>query len=205
MDAFVVRTPRNQQNNSGKKVHRNRSGKQRRLNDLLGVVVLEDIEKSVARLQDSKVTSREKRDILAQLTKKQPSTEIIIKSGIGKVVQTLMKDSDPDLAKSAREVKLRWQNLIERRVELSNNKLEVQTDLETRKTREKAVQLLGDKYGKSVSKETIKALEKRLYQHFRPIIGNNYRRSIRKIVTQASKNRELLEKDDVESVFLQSK
>lgn len=137
--------------------------------------------------------------------KKQPSTEIIIKSGIGKVVQTLMKDSDPDLAKSAREVKLRWQNLIERRVELSNNKLEVQTDLETRKTREKAVQLLGDKYGKSVSKETIKALEKRLYQHFRPIIGNNYRRSIRKIVTQASKNRELLEKDDVESVFLQSK
>lgn len=116
-----------------------------------------------------------------------------------------MKDSDPDLAKSAREVKLRWQNLIERRVELSNNKLEVQTDLETRKTREKAVQLLGDKYGKSVSKETIKALEKRLYQHFRPIIGNNYRRSIRKIVTQASKNRELLEKDDVESVFLQSK
>lgn len=63
-----MRTPRNQQNNSGKKVHRNRSGKQRRLNDLLGVVVLEDIEKSVARLQDSKVTSREKRDILAQLT-----------------------------------------------------------------------------------------------------------------------------------------
>ena len=68
-----------------------------------------------------------------------------------------MKDSDPDLAKSAREVKLRWQNLIERRVELSNNKLEVQTYLETRKTRERAVQLLGDKYGKSVSKETIKA------------------------------------------------
>ena len=75
-------------------------GKQRRLNDLRGVVVLEDIEDFVIKLKSSDVDNQEKVKILKKLLKKQPSTEIIVKSGIGKVVKSLMvKDQDPEIAK----------------------------------------------------------------------------------------------------------
>lgn len=144
MDAYVVRTPRKIQEstaadsrvNSSKASFKRPHKGQRRLNDLRGVVVLENINLAVEKLKSQGVGAEEKLEILKELKVKQPSTEIIVKSGIGKVVQKLSKESqDLQVAKAARQVKIRWQNLLERRVELSVNKPEVITDLETRQTR----------------------------------------------------------------------
>ena len=75
-------------------------GKQRTLNSLKGVVVLEDINAFVTKLESPEVGNDEKVKILKKLLKKQPSTEIIVDSGIGKVVKKLMlKEQDPEIAK----------------------------------------------------------------------------------------------------------
>ena len=75
-------------------------GKQRTLNSLKGVVVLEDIDAFVTKLESSDVGNDEKVKILKKLLKKQPSTEIIASTGIGKIVKKLMlKEQDPEIAK----------------------------------------------------------------------------------------------------------
>ena len=76
------------------------AGRQRTLNSLRGVVVLEDIEAFVTKLESSEVDNDEKLKILKKLLKKQPSTQIITDSGIGKVVKKLMlKEQDPEIAR----------------------------------------------------------------------------------------------------------
>ena len=94
MDAFVIRTPRKPKEESEVKKSKrsNQGGKQRRLKNLRGVVVLEDIEAFVKKLKDSEVENQEKVKILKKLLDKQPSTEIIVESGIGKVVKKLMNN-----------------------------------------------------------------------------------------------------------------
>jgi len=176
-------------------------GKQRTLNSLRGVVVLEDIDAFVTKLESSEVGNDEKVKILKKLLKKQPSTEIITDSGIGKVVKKLMlKEQDPEIAKAARQVKMKWQNLIERRVVLKNGeKPEVISDLETRTTRNKALKFFRGKY-KEIPEQTLVNLEKALFNHFRPVIGGKYRRSARKIAIHGSKFGHLLEKNDIDAV-----
>lgn len=172
------------------------------MKNLKGVVVLEDIEKFVTKLQSSKVSREEKLKILNKLRVKQPSTEIIIKSGIGKVVKNLMKTSeDEQIAKAARNVKTCWQNLIERRVELKTDKKEVQTDLQTRNTREKAVKLLTEKYEEKIDREFLISFEKALYNNFKPVIGDKYRRAVRRVVTQPSIFEDLLLEGSIEKVI----
>ena len=77
MDAFVIRTPRDRVK-AAKVSKPPKKGQQRRLNELRGVVVLEDIEESVTKLKSDKVDSSEKVRILQRLAPKQPSTKIIL-------------------------------------------------------------------------------------------------------------------------------
>ena len=101
---------------------------------------------------------------------------------------------------AARQVKIRWQNLIERRVDLKNGeKPEVISDLQTRTTRNKALKFFSEKY-KEIPQQILVNLEKSLFNHFRPVIGQKYRRSVRKIAIHGSKFRHLLEKNDIDAV-----
>ena len=77
MDAFIIRTPRANVKAVAKSKAPIKGQQQRRLNDLRGVVVLEDIQKYVKRLKSDKVESSEKVRILQRLAPKQPSTKII--------------------------------------------------------------------------------------------------------------------------------
>ena len=109
----------------------------------------------------------------------------------------MTKSEDKAIAKAARAVKTRWQSIIERRVELSLNedKPEVQSDLETKKKRDKALELLCQAYP-SLSQEILTKVEKKFFNHFRPCIGSNYRRAIRKVVIQRSKfEKSIVEQD----------
>jgi len=214
MDAFVIRTPRTvSTEDSGqekalaffKKEKESRKIKsQRRLKNLRGVVVLEEIKAFVTQLKSSEVGKWEKVKILKKLLGKQPSTEIIVNTGIGKVVKKLTKSSqDPEIAKAARHVKIRWQNLIERRIDLkTGEKPEVISDLQTRTTREKALTLFSEKYP-NLSKKTLEKLEKALFNRFRPVIGDKYRRSVRKLTIHHLKFQHLLEANDIDSVVKQ--
>ena len=95
---------------------------------------------------------------------------------------------------------MKWQNLIERRVDLKNGeKPEVISDLQTRTTRNKALKFFSEKY-KEIPQQILVNLEKALFNHFRPVIGGKYRRSARKIAIHGSKFHHLLEKNDIDAV-----
>ena len=113
MDAFVVRTKRD--NNCVRKSPKKKfTGRQRRLSDLQGVVVLKDLEKSVKKLKDPNVEDEEKLKILKTLRRKQPSTEIIKSTGVGKVLRKLLRNntSSLEVVEAAQELEDYWKSQL---------------------------------------------------------------------------------------------
>ena len=199
MDAFVVRTKRNSPNVNQSSI-KTPKGRQRTLFNLKGVVVLEDLESAVEKLNNLEIEKEEKLKILKKLSAKQPSTQIIISTGIGKTIKKLTKSSDSELANAAQLVKSNWKSLVERRVELSlGNKTEVATDLETQTIREKARALFFKSY-REVKLETLQNLEKKFFSHFKPCIGVRYRRAIRKVASNTSAYLDLIKADQLDAV-----
>ena len=204
MDAFVVRTKRD--NNCVRKSPKKKfTGRQRRLSDLQGVVVLKDLEKSVKKLKDPNVEDEEKLKILKTLRKKQPSTEIIKSTGVGKVLRKLLRNntSSLEVVEAAQELEDYWKNLVERRVELSfGNKPEVATDLETQTIREKARGLFFKAYREEneIKIDILQTLERKFYIHFKPCIGVSYRRAIRRVAANPSAYLDFLKAENLDEI-----
>ena len=204
MDAFVVRTKRD--NNCVRKSPKKKfTGRQRRLSDLQGVVVLKDLEKSVKKLKDPNVEEEEKLKILKTLRKKQPSTEIIKSTGVGKVLRKLLRNSasSSKVVEAAQELEDYWKNLVERRVELSfGNKPEVATDLETQTIREKARASFFKTYREEneIKIDILQTLERKFYIHFKPCIGVSYRRAIRRVAANPSAYLDFLKAENLDEI-----
>ena len=204
MDAFVVRTKRD--NNCVRKSPKKKfTGRQRRLSDLQGVVVLKDLEKSVKKLKDPNVEDEEKLKILKTLRKKQPSTEIIKSTGVGKVLRKLLRNSasSSKVVEAAQELEDYWKNLVERRVELSlGNKPEVATDLETQTIREKARASFFKTYREEneIKIDILQTLERKFYIHFKPCIGVSYRRAIRRVAANPSAYLDFLKAENLDEI-----
>ena len=204
MDAFVVRTKRD--NNCVRKSPKKKfTGRQRRLSDLQGVVVLKDLEKSVKKLKDPNVEDEEKLKILKTLRKKQPSTEIIKSTGVGKVLRKLLRNStsSSEVVDAAQDLEHYWKNLVERRVELSfGNKPEVATDLETQNIREKARALFFKAYREEneIKIDILQTLERKFYRHFKPCIGVSYRKAIQRVAANPSAYLDFLKAENLDEV-----
>ena len=204
MDAFVVRTKRD--NNCVRKSPKKKfTGRQRRLSDLQGVVVLKDLEKSVKKLKDPNVEEEEKLKILKTLRKKQPSTEIIKSTGVGKVLRKLLRNSasSSKVVEAAQELEDYWKNLVERRVELSfGNKPEVATDLETQNIREKARALFFKAYREEneIKIDILQTLERKFYKHFKPCIGVSYRKAIQRVAANPSAYLDFLKAENLDAI-----
>ena len=204
MDAFVVRTKRD--NNCVRKSPKKKfTGRQRRLSDLQGVVVLKDLEKSVKKLKDPNVEDEEKLKILKTLRRKQPSTEIIKSTGVGKVLRKLLRNSasSSEVVDAAQDLEHYWKNLVERRVELSfGNKPEVATDLETQTIREKARGLFFKAYREEneIKIDILQTLERKFYQHFKPCIGVLYRKAIQRVAANPSAYLDFLKAENLDEI-----
>ena len=204
MDAFVVRTKRD--NNCVRKSPKKKfTGRQRRLSDLQGVVVLKDLEKSVKKLKDPNVEDEEKLKILKTLRKKQPSTEIIKSTGVGKVLRKLLRNSasSSKVVDAAQDLEHYWKNLVERRVELSfGNKPEVATDLETQNIREKARALFFKAYREEneIKIDILQTLERKFYRHFKPCIGVSYRKAIQRVAANPSAYLDFLKAENLDEI-----
>ena len=204
MDAFVVRTKRDNicVRKSPKKKF---TGRQRRLSDLQGVVVIEDLEKSVKILKDPNVEDEEKLKVLKALRKKQPSTEILISTGVGKILKKLIRkeNSTTEVVEAAQVLKNYWKKLVERRVELSlGDKPEVATDLETQTIREKARALFFKTYREEneIKIDTLQTLERKFYRHFKPCIGVSYRKAIRRVAANPSAYLDFLKAENLDEI-----
>ena len=118
MDKFVIRKPRSEISPAPSSSSGGRQRpRQKTLFQLKGVVVIEELERAVSYLNDPAVTDRDKTLQLVQLGQKRPATELIIKTGIGKVVRKLTKHDDEAIAKAANDVYAFWRADIERKEE----------------------------------------------------------------------------------------
>jgi len=93
--------------------------KQLTLKSLPGVVVIEDFIEAKNNLEDEKVSSQKKIEILKKLLSKSPCKEVLVQVGIGKTVYKLRKiNKQKKVAKLSEKVYRKWRNELERKVEL---------------------------------------------------------------------------------------
>ena len=98
------------------------------LHSLKGVVVVEDLVRAKKLLKDSEVEEEKKVRVLRQLGEKRPSTKLLESTGIGRTVRKLSREGEGEVRRAATKVYLSWKDTVERRVELSHTKIEVQSD-----------------------------------------------------------------------------
>jgi len=232
MDAFVIKTPRvNGQlkpgtntivespnayakHNTGALNKIKKLPGQRTLHDLNGVVSLEYIKNAVKKLGHANTAIDEKVSILKRLRSKQPSTEIIKSSGIGKLVRSIAKSTDssanPEEEKfkhEATDLYKKWKKTIEKRVELACNAKDIEVDYDdtTKNLRTNAISLMKNalrpKKGSTpkasdqnlstseIDAEVLKAMEKYLFEFYGRKVNTKYRKMIRRIVFDIQYNK----------------
>jgi DNA gyrase/topoisomerase IV subunit B len=186
MDRFVVRLPRDRDgHNNTKYSNSKKSNKQRTLESLSGVVIIQDIHKQKKILESSSRSSEDKLSVLEELSGKSPGTQILIETGIGKTVNRLRKDTDTSISIAAEQLYIQWKQLLETRVEKSQQNIEVKSDLETERLRTCSNRFLQKSLEANLirdSKETAALIEKHIYKTSNRLVGKDYRRLSRKVV-----------------------
>ena len=98
------------------------------LHSLKGVVVVEDLVRAKKLLGEEDVEEERKVQVLRQLGEKQPSTELLSSTGIGRIVRKLSIHSEGEVKREATKVYRSWRSTVEKRVELSHTRIEVRCD-----------------------------------------------------------------------------
>jgi hypothetical protein len=152
---------------------------------LSGVVIIQDIHKQKKILESSSRSSEDKLSVLEELSGKSPGTQILIETGIGKTVNRLRKDTDTSISIAAEQLYIQWKQLLETRVEKSQQNIEVKSDLETERLRTSSNRFLQKSLETNQirdSKETAALIEKHIYKTSNRLVGKDYRRLSRKVV-----------------------
>jgi len=193
MDKFLIKTKRNDQNNSKIGTGPRIRSRQSTLQSLAGVVVIEDIEEAKQKLESPNETVGKKIEILKKLKNKKPAKEVLLQTGIGKTVRKLGKapcgedQSEKLLQTLSYEVYRLWRKELERKVELTRNKIEVKSDKETETRRSSAESLILSalQRGKT-SQESLgvisQELEREVLGRSNNLVGTNYKRTVRRLV-----------------------
>ena len=150
--------------------------KQATLFNLPGVVVIEEIERQNQKLKDLEVENQEKLKILGDLRRKKPSTDIIIKSGIGKTLRKLRKSENKDVSLEADRVFQAWKSEVEKREEIkARGNLKVNYDEDTILFRKKAVKLLSANRDSKAAKKA----EEEIFEECGKLCNAKYRKLVR--------------------------
>jgi len=191
---------------------------QQRISDLKGVVSLDKIEDIVHQLKDQTVSVTTKVGLLRSLRAKQPATQLIKSTGIGKIVRQLSQGDDVDskVKSEAAKVYKDWKALVESRVEkkVKAKHIEVACDQDTVKARQTTVSLLRQalikvKQGQSSDgphslddhdKVLTDQIEKCLFKTCGNLLSKRYRRSGRKIVFDLTYQKKQLALSDIEEL-----
>jgi len=196
MDKFVVRSPRNLQNDEIK-ISEIKTLRQSTLQSLAGVVVLEDFERAKKVLESDEESTERKIDVLKSLESKKPSKEVLVKVGIGKTIRKLSKDPCTAQEASPNQAKLKklsyqiyksWKTELERKVELQRETIIVDSDKETKRLRSAAVRLINTsikssrKQIESEQRKLSEEIEQEIFCQSKKLVGHIYRKLNRKII-----------------------
>ena len=150
--------------------------KQACLQQLGGVVILEDLAAANQKLLNPEVTKEEKIAILKTLSKKKPAKEILKSTGIGKTVHRLCRDENPEISSLASEIYQFWKSHV---LHILHRKpIEVESDVETQRGRSSAKKLINFALDNSMIAEEI---EIHVFNKCKKIMNRTYNRVIRKI------------------------
>jgi len=177
---------------------------QQRISDLKGVVSLDRFEDVVSQLTDETVSDTTKVRLLKSLREKQPATQVIQSTGIGKIVRQLSRSEEgegvicEEVRREALKVYKDWKGLVESRVQkkIEAKHIEVACDEDTIKARQTTVSLFRqavikakqNSSGQSNASLTDKdkllttQIEKCLFKCSGNLLNKAYRRAGRKIV-----------------------
>jgi len=180
---------------------------QKRLDELAGVVKIDQLNGYIQKLKDPSVSTAEKIDIIVQLQEKSPSTKIIQSTGVGILVRNMAKNKEEKenlesakLVKESKKLYRQWKRMVEKRVD--NNLVSTMKNLNTTE-RQNTVKRLeqacidcvtqhcnetGDQSTLSVSKPIINRMEHYIFNLTGKFIGSYYRRLMEKIITDVRDN-----------------
>ena len=181
---------------------------QRRLNDLKGVWIIEQINDYKEKLIDPTTSSNEKIDIIQQLLDKSPSTEMIESTGIGVIIKSIAKSKHDQeniqsvsLIKESMKLYRYWKRLAEKRVD--QNLVTRMENLNTTE-RQNQVKKLEEACEDCIHKENKEkqieheskllntfacSIEKCVYSSSGNFIGSYYRRILKNIVSDIEENK----------------
>lgn len=150
--------------------------KQACLQQLGGVVVLEDLKSANQKLLSADVSNEEKIVILKSLRKKKPAKEILKSTGIGKTVHHMCRDRNHEISSLALEIYEYWKSHV---LHILHRKpIEVESDAETQRGRNSARKLINLALENSMIAEEI---EIHVFNKCKKIMNRTYNRVIRKI------------------------
>lgn len=177
MDAYVIRTKRENSNKS-KKLEKKKYLKQVKIEALPRVVVVEDIERVAAILENENDAVIIKK-ALEELKDIKPSKEILLRTKIGHRVNKLRANENAAVRKVASEVFKDWRKFYkDMRYRPS---IEVRCDAKTELLRMKARKLLADGLRLKVTDSLSELIEREVFKNTKRKTNHIYKRSIRKL------------------------
>ncbi|XP_003748416.1 transcription elongation factor A N-terminal and central domain-containing protein 2 [Galendromus occidentalis] len=159
---------------------------QKRLRDLKGVVILEDIRKAKSFLTDSASTDELLEKTLRNLAKKIPGRDILLETGIGKSVRKLTKHENLSVQAAAKKVFDLWKDHVIHKAK--QQKQEVKFDLESQRLRDIARRWFAEALSTTAQDDVVIRLENTIFYSCKRILTAPYRRSCRQIAHKLRKD-----------------
>ena len=179
MDKFVVRKPRVPRQDVRKDCPVAKL-KQATIESLPNVVVVENIYHLKTQLENENSTDNEILTALKELSAKIVSKEVLLKTKIGCVVNSLRKHDNDKIKAMAKVVFRKWKHVeVE---EAIRPVIEVQCDKKTEAMRKKARTFLADSLKLLGADPLPEQIERAVFLEFGRRIDNNYKRKMRSIV-----------------------
>lgn len=176
MDKFVVKAPKSGPNPSHKS---EQSLKQAALTDLKRVVVVDDLVRIKAKLEENK-SNTVLLECLNTLNEKIPSRKILIETKIGRTVKRLCTHEDTQVRRHARRLCQKWNHFFKEQEKLVP--VEVKCDLSTTSVRNTVRSFIAKALSEKTNPaELSRILESELFHQCKNLVGKHYRRISRKV------------------------
>lgn len=191
MDKYLIKEPKVVNKNTQQEVKK-KNLRQSTIESLQGVVVVEEVRRLKSKLVLESSTNEELVETLNKLGLKIPPRHVMLDTKIGKVVNKLRKHEDSDVRRAARRVYIKWKDHFVSHAE--RPVIEVTCDTKTEKMRTAGRKFLAEALSVEESNSLPDAIEREAFYHFKRLINNDYRKTMRTLVFTLKSKKDINDK-----------